>query len=251
MLDNVLEEYWLSPSEAKTYLIALQLGTAPISSIARCVKMNRVTVYSLLKNLVKKWLALETPKKGVTYYSVVSPESLLQKAKEKYLHFEKALPEFMAMASKFNTKPKVQFYEGLEGLKYVYEQIILSGSEMDKWECFLTFVGTTDIDPGLQKYLVEEFVPWRLKHKTKTKAIISRQSLKQSSYAKYNKSKHDSLIIDDPIFDIANEIIIHGKDRVSLLMYGTNEMSALVVNSQTLHNWLKSMFNLIWKMYKK
>jgi len=100
----------------------------------------------------------------------------------------------------------------------------------------LTFVGTTDIDPGLQKYLVEEFVPWRLKHKTKTKAIISRQSLKQSSYAKYNKSKHDSLIIDDPIFDIANEIIIHGKDRVSLLMYGTNEMSALVVNSQTLHN---------------
>jgi hypothetical protein len=36
-----------------------------------------------------------------------------------------------------------------------------------------------------------------------------------------------------------------------LLMYGTNEMSALVVNSQTLHNWLKSMFNLIWKIYKK
>jgi len=31
--------------------------------------------------------------------------------KEKYINFEKALPEFMAMASKFNSKPKVQFYE--------------------------------------------------------------------------------------------------------------------------------------------
>lgn len=251
MLDHILEEYWLSSNEAKTYLATLQLGTAPISSVARCMKMNRVTVYSLLKNLVKQWIALEIPKKWVTYYSVISPEALLQKMKEKYLSFEKALPEFMAMASTFNSKPKVQFYEGLEGLKYVYEQIILSGSEMDKGESFLTFVGTTDIDPGLQKYLVEDFAPRRLKYKTKTKAIISQKSLKQSSYAKYNKSKHDSLIVDDPVFDIANEIVIHGKDKVSLLMYGTNEMSALVVSSQTLHNGLKSMFNLIWKIYKK
>jgi predicted DNA-binding transcriptional regulator len=250
MLDQVLEEYWLSPNEAKAYLTTLQLGTAPISSIARYMKLNRVTVYSVLKNLVKKWVALEIPKKWTTYYSVISPENLVQKMKEKYLLFEKALPEFLAMASKFNTKPKVQFYEGLEGLKYVYEQIILSGSEMDKGESFLTFVGTTDIDPGLQKYLVEDFVPWRLKHKTKTKAIISKQSIKQK-YSQYNKNKHEHLIIDDPIFDIANEIVVHGKDRVSLLMYSPNEMSALVIYSQTLHNWLKSMFNLIWKAYKK
>jgi len=106
---------------------------------------------------------------------------------------------------------------------------------MEKTEPFLTFVGTNDIDPQLQKYLVEEFVPWRLKYKTKTKAIISKQSIKQK-YSQYNKSKHEHLIIDDPIFDIANEIIVHGKDKVSLLMYSPHEMSALVITSQTLHN---------------
>lgn len=250
MLDQILEEYGLSPNESKAYLTALQLGMAPISSIARYIKLNRVTVYSVLKNLVKKWIALEIPKKWSTYYSVIAPENLVQKMKEKYLLFEKSLPEFLAVASKFNTKPKVQFYEWLEWLKYVYEQVILSGEEMEKNETFLTFVGTTDIDQQLQKYLIEEFVPRRLKYKTKTKAIISKQSIKQK-YSQYNKTKHDHIVIDDPIFDIANEIIVHWKDKVSLLMYSPHEMSALVITSQTLHNWLKSMFNLIWKLYKK
>ena len=120
---------------------------------------------------------------------------------------------------------------------------------MEKSEPFLTFVWTTNIDSKLQKYLIEEFVPWRMKHKTKTRAIISKQSINQE-YSKYNK-KHEHIIIDDPIFDIANEIIIHGKDKLSILMYSPNEMSALVITSSTLHNGLKSMFNLIRKLYKK
>lgn len=163
---------------------------------------------------------------------------------------QRKLPEFMAITNKFDNKPKVQFYEGLEWLKYVYEQIILSWKEMKKWDNFLTFIWTTNIDPRLEKYLVEEFVPRRLKHKTKTKAIISKESLNQN-YSQYNKSKHDSIIIDDPIFNIANEIVIHGKNKISILMYNPNEMSALIINSQTLHNGLKSMFNLIRKIYKK
>jgi len=53
----------LSPNESKAYLTTLQLGIAPISSIARYMKLNRVTVYSVIKNLVKKGIALEVPKK--------------------------------------------------------------------------------------------------------------------------------------------------------------------------------------------
>jgi hypothetical protein len=97
---------------------------------------------------------------------------------------------------------------------------------------------------------MRDFVPWRLKYQTKTKAIISQQSLDQE-YSKYNQERHESIVIDDPIFDIANEIIVHGKDKVSLLMYTSEELSALVITSRTLHNGLKSIFNLIWKMHQK
>jgi hypothetical protein len=250
MLDQILQEFWFSPKESKVYMSCLELWHAPVSSIARNIQENRVTTYSILKNLVAKWVAQTITKNKSTYYSVISPDKLLQNRENKCQNFKDKLPEFMAMASKFDNKPKVQFYEWLEWLKYVYEQIILSWSEMEKSESFLTFVWTADIDPKLQKYLVEEFVPWRLKYKTKTKAIISKQSLHQD-YSKYNKIKHEHIVIDDPIFDIANEIIVHWKDKLSILMYTPYEMSALVITSQTLHNWLKSMFNLIWKIHKK
>ncbi len=250
MLSNLLEQFWFSEKESKIYISCLELWHAPVSSIARNVQENRVTTYSILKNLLAKWIAQTTTKNKSTYYSVTSPDKLLQTRESKCESFKNKLPEFMALASKFDNKPKVQFYEGLEWLKYVYEQIILSWSEMEKSESFLTFVWTTNIDPKIQKYLVEEFVPRRLKYKTKTKAIISRQSLNQD-YSKYNKAKHEHIVIDDPIFDIANEIIVHWKDKLSILMYSPNEMSALVITSQTLHNWLKSMFNLIRKLHKK
>lgn len=250
MLSQTLKEFWLSEKEASVYLACLELGHAPVSSIARNINENRVTTYSILKNLVKIWIAQTIIKNKSTYYSVISPDKLLKNRENKCENFKSKLPEFMAIAHKFDNKPQVQFFEWLEWLKQIYEQIILSWSEMDKWESFLTFVWTNDIDKKFEKYLVEEFVPRRLKYKTKTRAIISKKSINQP-YSKYNKSKHDNLIIDDSIFDMTNEIVIHWKNSVSILMYSPNEMSWLVINSQTLHNGLKSMFNVIWKLHKK
>lgn len=251
MLASLLEQFGFSEKESKVYLSCLELWHAPVSSIARNIGENRVTTYSILKNLAAKWIAQTTIKNKSTYYSVIAPDKFLQNRESKCESFKEKLPEFLAIASKFDNKPKVKFYEGLEGLKYAYEQIIVAWTEdPEVSEPFLVFVWTADIDPKFQKYLMEDFVPRRLKYKTKTKAIISKASLNKE-YSKYNKSKHENVIIDDPLFDMTNEIVVHGKDKVSIFMYSSGEMSALVISSQTLHNGLKSMFNLIWKLHKK
>lgn len=54
MLKHLLIEYGFTDKEADIYLTCLELGITPVSSIARLLKDNRVTVYSILKNLVKK-----------------------------------------------------------------------------------------------------------------------------------------------------------------------------------------------------
>ena len=250
MLSKILQDYGLSKTEAQSYLAVLELGTAPVSSIARRTWENRVTVYSSLKNLVKKWIALETPKKWSTYYSVISPEKLIHHMKDKYAALEKALPQFLAIANKYDNKPKVEFYEWLEWLKNIYENIILhGGDDMEKDEPYLTFTWTGDIDPKFQQYLMHEFAPRRLKFSRKTKTILSKQT--GNIYGKYHTTKHESLVIDDPVFDFANEMMIYGKDKVALVMYTSQEMCGLVITSSTLHKWLKSMFNLIRKLSKK
>jgi hypothetical protein len=52
--------------------------------------------------------------------------------------------------------------------------------------------------------------------------------------------------VENPLFEFTNEIVVYGKDKVWILMYATQELSALLIQSQTLHHTLKSMFNFIW-----
>lgn len=250
MLEQVLQDYGLSPKEAKLYLVCLELGNAPVSSIARHLGENRVTTYSNLKNLVKRGIATESFKANSTYYSIVPPEQLLDRLEKKYESLKEKLPEFLAIANKYGNKPQVQFFEWLEWLKSIYEWIILYGEEgMEKDEPYLTFTGTGSIDPAFQRYLTEEFAPWRIKFPRKTKSILVGNP--HNKYLEYHKQRHEYLIISDPIFDFGDEIMIYGKDKVAIAMYNTGGMCGLVITSQTLHNGLRSMFNLIWKLSKK
>jgi len=51
---DILEQYGFSEKEAKVYMAGLELGSAPASSIARCSGENRATVYSVIRELIKK-----------------------------------------------------------------------------------------------------------------------------------------------------------------------------------------------------
>lgn len=248
-LYEILQDNGFSLKEAKVYTTSLQLGAAPVSTIARHMRENRVTVYSILKNLIARGIAKSVTKKNTTYYSMVDAENLLQKFSQRLDRFQQVIPELMAITSKVDSKVKTQFYEWLEWLKSVYEQAL---SESDKYmqpdEPFLVFLGTWEIDPAFANYIEKEFLPRRKTFPRKAKAILSGH---KSNYEDYMYSTHDCIVIDDPLFALANEIVVYWEDRVLILMYAPSEMAALVIQSKTLSDALKSLFHLVRKMHKK
>lgn len=243
-----LQNYGLSEKEARVYLTILQLWTSIASTISRRAELNRVTTYTLLANLKRDGFVNETTKDGIKYYSVLRPDTLLKQLEQKYESFKEKVPELLAMAEKFGNKPKIQFYDGAKWLKFLFKEIILSGEDMPSGVPFLTFVGTNKIDLTFLEWLNNERSPRRLKFKRKSKAIAAKST---SEYADFNIKRHDSIVIDDPIFDFANEIVMYGNTKVAILMYQTNELCWLCIDNVTLHNGLKSMFHLIWNMHKK
>ncbi|MDR0860327.1 MAG: hypothetical protein LBO09_05125 [Candidatus Peribacteria bacterium] len=137
----LLEQFGFSEKEAKVYLSCLELGQAPVSSIARNVQEQRVTTYSILKNLVARGVAQTFVKNRSTFYSVIPPEKLLQNWETRCEKFKEKLPEFLALTEKFDThKPKVQFYDGLEGLKYSYEHMVMEAETMPEHDYFMIFL---------------------------------------------------------------------------------------------------------------
>lgn len=104
----------MSEKEALVYITSLKLGPAPVSTIARHMQENRVTVYSILKNLATNGIAQSATKKNTTYYSVIDAETLQQKLQHKVNRLQQIVPELMALTSKLDTHVKTEFYEGFE-----------------------------------------------------------------------------------------------------------------------------------------
>ena len=249
-LTTLLEQFGFSGKEAKVYLTCLELGQAPVSSIARNVGEQRVTTYAIIKKLVARGIMQSVIKGNSTFYTVIEPNELLQTRETKVQKFKDKIPELLAMSGKFNNRPKVQFYEGIEGLKYAYNQIITTGEDEKENSYFPVFLGTTDIDPAFHSYLMEEFVPRRSESKVPARVIISKNSL-NTAYIQSNQKRNEYIVIEKPFFDISGEVILYGKDKVLIAMYTTEELSALLITSKVLHNCFLSMFQLIREEHKK
>jgi hypothetical protein len=52
------------------------------------------------------------------------------------------------------------------------------------------------------------------------------------------------------LFNLGNEIVVFGWNKIAVLMYATEEMSGLIIESQTLHDGLTSLFSLLRDAYK-
>ncbi len=235
-----LQQYGLSPKEAKVYLTTLQLGSAPGSSIARNAKENRATVYTILKELQKRGIVNELKKWSMTYFSVITPEFLLRDLEDKYTSFKEKIPEFMALAETFGNKPKVQFFEGIEGVKNMYEDLLSSQTEM------LSFLGIEYTNKELLTYLYKDFLVRRIKNDIHAKVILSDTGENRKYAGIDKKAKKESIVIPRPEFILEWGIDLYWPNKVNIILFSDKEMSGITIHSEKLYQMLKSMFDLIW-----
>jgi len=167
----------------------------------------------------------------------------MQRLQDKYQALKDALPQFLAIANKYDTKPQVQFFDGIEGLKNLYEDHLTSQEDL------LSFLWIAEVNESFKKYLYEDFLPRRVKAKVFAKVIVSSEAANKT-YASINKKNMKAtLVIPDPLFTLENEIVIYGWSKVSISLFSPDEMSGLIIHSKTLHDTLANLFNLTRKNY--
>jgi len=221
------------------------LWNAIVSDIARRAGEHRVTTYSILKDMKDRWISFEVTKNKIKYFSVITPEQLLDIEEKKVEKLKKIMPELLGISNAFWNKPKILFYEWFEQVKNLFMEKIACEDELN--EPFLTFIWTQDIDYRFDDFLRNEFLEYRKTRPKKTRAIVTREN---SNYLEYHKNLHDTIIIDEEIFEMWVEIVIFSKS-IGIFSYKRDEIYGLIIESTVLKNALKSMFNLIWKAYKK
>lgn len=237
-LNEVLEEFGFSEREAKVYLASLELGEGSIQDIAKKAGVERTGTYYLINNMVKAGLMSQVSKDGKTIFSPIKPDRLMEIAERNKRLLEEHLGQFRALFNASDKKPKVRLYEGMDGIKTVFD-LTLSLKQGEEILAFTPFqVAHQFISDWGHDYV----------RKRARKNIFVRDIAEDSEHGREHQSKdkeelRETRLIPQDKFLFTNEINIM-PDWISIVSY--KEMIALVVESKDIASMMKSIFELAW-----
>src|SRR3989338_6673116 len=164
-LQKLLEGIGFDDKEANVYLACFELDGGSNTQISKRTNLNRITNYEILKRLERKGIVRIFLKRRKKHFMAVDPRIVVKQAKEKLALAETAIPEFLAGSNKIAKKPKIYFFEGIEGIKSIYDDSLNSKGEI------LTFTNPKDIESVLGKKYVDRYVYERVLRKISVRRL--------------------------------------------------------------------------------
>lgn len=242
MIKSKLSDIGLSENEIDVYLASLELGESKVSEIAKKAGVKRPTTYLVIETLKEKGLISALKKKKKTFFYAEDPRKLKERADEKKRLIDDAIPELLAIANFIDKKPKIAFYEGVEGIKDVYRDTLNYPSQpMLAWVSEEAF---NVLDEDFIKY----YIPERAGKKIWVK-VLAPDTPETRKY-KEDDIKHfkETRLINNDNFLIKVEINLYGKNKIGIMSF--KEKIGLIIESEKIFITLKSIFETIWNGVK-
>jgi sugar-specific transcriptional regulator TrmB len=244
MYEKELQNLGLSEKESKVYLTALEMGAETAQNIAKKANINRATTYVQIDSLKLKGLMSEFEKGKKTFYVAESPERLsgLLNLFEKELELKKSeadriLPGLLDMFSGMGERPKVRFFEGIEGARAMDEEMLHVKSNI-VW-------GLIDLDKLFNYYPgQEEVTKYRIQKKIKSKIIYTRS---QGPLATANDPDHfrEAKFVAKEKMPLSAEINIYD-NKVSMITYNSR-IVGVIIDNQNIADTVRSLFEFVWR----
>ncbi|TSC77770.1 MAG: Transcriptional regulator, TrmB [Parcubacteria group bacterium Gr01-1014_29] len=257
-IDTLISQFTkigLSQKSALLYARLLELGGAYPSRLAEITQINRSTVYKILTDLSIKGLVNEIQKGKKLYYQVERPSKLLRyaqyqvdNANDIYDNVKRIYPEIQGLYSLLPDKPKVLYFEGVDGIMSVYDDHISQGKKYE----MLWFTNTKDIIRFFPKNYFKKYRQAKEKIGITTRGILpddeySKKQLKEAYADVSNKIKPVVRTIPKEKFLFKGEITIYGDNKISITDVEEDHMMGLIIENNRLHQMMRMVFELAWK----
>ena len=250
-----LKKAGLTDKEAAVYATVLDMGSAFPSKIAAASKLNRSTVYKILDDLVLKGLVSELERNKKLCYQVERPNKLvhyarnkIQRAEDSYEYAKKLLPEIEGLFSLVPNKPKVRFFEGIDGIKTVFSDHV---AEEKKYE-MVAYSNVEDLIKVLPPQFVAHYVKSKALLGVTTRAIFPETpfatAYNRRVYSKVDKKTHINMrFTPAETFPYKGEITMYGRNKVSIVNFHEKILIGVIIEDETISNMMRMIFELAWK----
>jgi len=243
-LVNELINLGLTQEESKVYVSILELGGSFASNIARKSKINRATCYHTLNNLSQKGFISSYTKGKVLWFNAENPEKLIKSSEERLERAKNLVPQLLSISNTLTFKPKIRFYEGIEGIKTIFEDVISSKEKEILGYTNIKSLG--DLFPEFFRDFCKRKIQKKIKTRYLSPATGEGVDLIDKFYPKnYDKSLVEMLLVNKAEFFFENEISIY-ENKVAVFSLDPKEPMAILIESSTFAKSMRSIFNLAW-----
>jgi len=237
-IKNVLEQMGLSEKEILIYLAALETGGDSALALARKTGLQRVNTYYILEQLEKKGVVAESGRKGYRIFVATNPRKLVKLFQSKIFELESILPELLSVENKISGKPKIRFYDGVNGIKKVYEETL----ELNRGEEILSIATATLMTKYLDNW-IKDYIKRRAK-KGITIRTIAEDSAEARDISERDKAElRKSKLVDKEKFPFANEINIFGN---KVMIASFKDLMGIIIESAEVAKTMRAFFELAW-----
>jgi HTH-type transcriptional regulator, sugar sensing transcriptional regulator len=182
-------------------------------------------------------------KNKIQYFQPATPEKLIQILEEKKAKINSILPELKKLNIEIQEAPAVEIYEGKEGIKSVYEDIII-----DKKTLYA--ISNTHYIFNIMPFFTHNFVKQRVKNKITIKLL--NEKTKESMKLMKNKDKQElreTRFIQE-LKNIPITEYIYG-EKVAIFNTNPNEPFGILIRNKDFAKAQKTLFDLLWNKAEK
>ncbi|MDD5433659.1 MAG: helix-turn-helix domain-containing protein [Candidatus Pacebacteria bacterium] len=242
-----LVELGFTEKEAMVYLALLEMGPSTVSEIGRQAKINRTTGYDIVEMLCSKGLANALGEGTIKKYTVEDPEKIIafsqskfQEAQAQFEASKKLLPELKSIFQKIE-KPKVKFYEGINGLKEVYEETLTAKEPL---------IGYGSAEPYFEtmQNFGENYLKRRVAKGIHGRFIAPNTSQTQERARNDKAELRETRLVPKEKLNIEIEVNIFDN---KIIMASFKEGLGIIIESQKIADAQKKIFELAWEGAEK
>lgn len=252
-LTSTLRDFGLTDPELAVYLASLQLGAQPASVIAKKAGLKRGHTYNMLALLIQKGLVQEFIKDKVRFFSSRPPATLIGilEHKEEQIEIQKqkllqAIPLLEKIRNPLLVQPKVRFFQGVEGIKEIYEDTIRVPRQniyaLGDFEYYFPETQDKQLNDWIWSYASR-----RAKKNIWYIGIINKSPMSDRAYRRRHEQKRKLKMLKNIYLPV--EFNIYGNKVAVMSTY--RDMVGLIIEDTPIAETLRNFHQAIWKFLPK